>query len=67
MSNRESTLGLTEAEIIWLRANMGSDKNADGLIRQYQMVTSASQDPGARGIFAAMLDDARKSFLAGLQ
>ena len=63
MAHREETLGLTDREIAWLRNN-AVKAEAQSLIRQYQMVVSAPQDPGARGIFAAMLDDARKGFLA---
>ena len=58
MSNR---LGLEDDEISWLRTNAGRDKDADSLIAQYQMVVSCPDDPGARGIFAAMLDDWRRS------
>lgn len=60
----ERTLGLTEPEIAWLRANAAS-ADANRLIRQYQMVVVCPNDPGARGIFSAMLDEARKGFLAG--
>jgi hypothetical protein len=62
----ENTLGLKEAEITWLRANSQSEE-AKSVIRQYQMVVTCPNDPGARGIFSAILDEARKSFLAGLQ
>ncbi|KQP53064.1 hypothetical protein [Methylobacterium sp. Leaf106] len=54
-------LNLTDAEVEWLRANASSNSVADGLIRQYQMVVACSQDPGARGVFAAMLDDWRRT------
>jgi hypothetical protein len=60
----ENTLGLTSSEIEWLRTN-SKDTEASKLIRQYQMVVVCPRDPGARGIFAAMLEEARSGFLAG--
>lgn len=65
--NRESTLGLSTAEITWLRANMSSDATAKQIVNQYNMVVACPSDPGARGIFEAMLTDARKGVMAGLQ
>jgi hypothetical protein len=57
----KNRLGLTQAEIDWLRDNYGKDADATALVNQYQMVVSASQDPGARGIFSAMLESFRAS------
>ncbi len=53
-------LGLTDAEVEWLRENMNTDETAKALVRQYQMVRDCPQDPGARGVFAAMLADWRR-------
>lgn len=57
--DNEHRLGLTDEEVAWLQSNMGKDETADRLIRQYQMVVVCPRDPGARGIFSAMLTDWR--------
>lgn len=54
-------MGLTDAEVRWLQENMDKDETAAGLVHQYQMIVKCPQDPGARGIFTAMLEDWRKS------
>jgi hypothetical protein len=59
MPDRE-TLGLTDPEIAWLRANAKADP-ARNLIRVYNMVVACPSDPGARGIFDAMLGNWRRS------
>jgi hypothetical protein len=53
-------LGLTDEEVLWLQTHR---ENADArkLINQYQMVVACPRDPGARGIFSAMLDEWRRS------
>lgn len=57
----DSRLDLREAEVDWLRANMANHETAQRLVRQYQMVIDCPSDPGARGIFSAMLDEWRKA------
>lgn len=54
-------LGLTDEEVLWLQAKLGRDDVAGRMVRQYQMVVACPQDPGARGIFAAMLSEWRKT------
>lgn len=55
-----SRLGLDDHEVDWLQSHMGRNKRADDLVRQYQMVVVCPRDPGARGAFAAMLEEARR-------
>lgn len=53
------TLGLNDGEIDWLRRNTNGSGRT--LVSQYQMVVVCPSDPGARGIFDAMLSEWRKS------
>lgn len=55
----ETTLGLAPEEVEWLRNNSDQPK-ALSLIKQYQMVVVCPRDHGARGIFSAMLEEARR-------
>lgn len=63
MSDSSERLGLTDEEVSWLRQNIDSDERAMRLVKQYQMVVVCQRDPGARGVFSAMLDEARREFL----
>lgn len=52
---REDRLGLTEPEIVWLRAHRTRVREHE-LITLYRMVCACPRDPGARGLFAAALN-----------
>lgn len=60
MAGMSERMGLTDAEVDWLRSNMNTNTTADRLVRQYQMIIACPSDPGARAIFEAMRDDWRK-------
>jgi hypothetical protein len=55
----QARLGLTVAEVIWLREH-ATDSTAATLIGLYNMVVAAPQDPGARGVFAGARDEWRR-------
>lgn len=58
MSN--SRLGLTDSEVLWLRRNRGTNATATNLVNLYQTVVDCPNDPGARNLFNAALEEWRK-------
>lgn len=51
-------LGLTDGEVAWLKGHR-DHATAKTLISLYNMVVSCPSDAGARGLFAAALDEWR--------
>lgn len=54
-----SRLGLTDAEVLWLRRNVGKNKTATLLVNTYQKIVEHPEDTLERTIFALELKNWR--------
>ena len=59
-ASTEGRLGLTKLEVAWIRTNREYDKDAQALIKAYNLVLSVPDDRGARGLFQSLLSDWRR-------
>lgn len=61
----DSRLGLTDAEIAWLRRNQGTNKTATLLVNTYQMIVDNPNDALSRTLFALELKNWRNKIENG--